>query len=204
MARRDASLHGSAPDKAPVALLLIDVINDIAFPGSEALLRPALRAARRIRTLAERARRACIPVIYVNDNFGRWQSDFREQVRHCREDGVPGAPIAEMLAPQETDYFVLKPKHSGFFSSSLDILLKYLEVDTLVLAGFATDICVLYTANDAYMRDYDLVVARDCVAAESPRANRGALKQMEQQLRARLQESGRIRFPRARRPKGRR
>jgi nicotinamidase-related amidase len=97
---------------------------------------------------------------------------------------------------------VLKPKHSGFYSSSLDILLKYLDVETLVLAGFATDICVLYTANDAYMRDYGLVIARDCVAAESPTANRAALGQMQQQLRARLQDSSRIRFPRARRSRG--
>jgi nicotinamidase-related amidase len=198
MARRNASLHGSAPDKAPIALLLIDVINAIDFPGGEDLLRPALRAARKIAKLAERARRANVPVIYVNDNFGRWQSDFREQVRHCREDGVPGAPLAELLAPRETDYFVLKPKHSGFFSSSLDILLEHLEVHTLVLTGFATDICVLYTANDAYMRDYDLVIARDCVAAESPEANRAALKQMEHHLRATLRDSSRIRFPRIR------
>jgi nicotinamidase-related amidase len=198
MARQDPSLHGSAPDKASTVLLLIDVINDLDFPGGRAYLRHALPAARKIARLADRARRAGVPVIYVNDNFGRWQSDFREQVRHCVEDGVPGAPLAELLAPHKHDYFVLKPKHSGFFASSLEILLEYLEAQTLVLTGFATDICVLYTANDAFMRDYRLIIARDCVAAETPEANRRALKQMEHHLDASLQVSAHIRFPRGR------
>jgi nicotinamidase-related amidase len=182
-----------------MVLLLIDVINALDFPGGRAYLRLALPAARRIARLAERARQARVPVVYVNDNFGRWQSDFREQVRHCLEDGVPGAPLARLLSPQKDDYFVLKPKHSGFFSSSLDILLAHLGAETLVLAGFATDICVLYTANDAFMRDYKLVVARDCVAAESKRAHEIALSQMKQHLDASLKESARIRFRRERR-----
>src|SRR6187431_755232 len=108
MARKDPTLHGSAPDTAPTVLLLIDVINDLDFPGGRAYLRFALPAVRRIARLAARARKAGVPVIYVIDNFGRWQSDFREQVRHCREDGVPGAPLAELLPPQKQDYFVLK------------------------------------------------------------------------------------------------
>jgi nicotinamidase-related amidase len=197
--KRDSTLHGSAPDKADTVLLLIDVINDLDFPGGKAYLRYVLPAARRIARLAERARRARIPVVYVNDNFGRWQSDFRELVRHCREDGVPGAPLAELLPPQSEDYFVLKPKHSGFFSSSLDILLAHLGARTLILSGFAGDICVLYTANDAFMRDYKLVIARDCVASESRIANAQALKQMEHHLDATLKASTRIRFRRPRR-----
>jgi nicotinamidase-related amidase len=195
MARRKSAPHGNAPDKSSIALLLIDVINDLDFPGGEAYLRLALPAARRIVHLAERARAAGVPVIYVNDNFGRWQSDFREQVRHCLEDGVPGAPLAELLSPKEEDYFVLKPMHSGFFSSSLDILLDHLHVKTLVLAGFAADICVLYTANDAFMRGFDLVIVRDCVASEAKSAKEAALKQMQRHLKAKIKASASIRFP---------
>jgi nicotinamidase-related amidase len=194
MDRRNSAPHGNAPDKSSTALLLIDVINDLDFPGGEAYLRFALPAARRIVPLAKRARTAGVPVIYVNDNFGRWQSDFREQVRHCLEDNVPGAPLAELLAPEENDYFVLKPMHSGFFSSSLDILLDHLHVKTLVLAGFAADICVLYTANDAFMRGFKLVIARDCVASEAKSAKEAALKQMQRQLEATIKSSTSIRF----------
>lgn len=191
------SLHGSAPDKSPVALLLIDVINDLDFPEGNKLLRYALPAARRIASLKRRAHAAGVPVIYVNDNFGRWQSDFRQQVRHCLQDGMPGSPMVRMVLPETTDYFVLKPKHSGFYSSSLDILLSHLGSETLILTGFATDICVLYTANDAYMRDFKIVVPFDCVAAETREANRAALQQMKRQLHADIRGSARVRFPHA-------
>jgi nicotinamidase-related amidase len=113
----------SAPDKSDVALLLIDVINDLDFPEGDQLLRHALPMARQIATLKRRARAEGIPVIYVNDNFGRWRSDFSAQVEHCLEDGVCGKPVAELLRPAKDDYFVLKPKHSGFFSTTLDTLL---------------------------------------------------------------------------------
>jgi nicotinamidase-related amidase len=132
------------------ALILIDVINDFDFPRAEALLRHALPAAERIATLKERARRARIPTIYANDNFGRWRSDFRRQIEHCLEEGRRGRQIVELLRPAVDDYFVLKPMHSGFFSTTLEVLLERLKVRRLVLTGFAADICVLYTANDAY------------------------------------------------------
>lgn len=190
------SLHGSAPDSSPVALLLIDVINDLSFPNGKKLLRYALPAARRIATLANRARKAHVPVIYVNDNFGRWQSDFRGQVRHCLQDGMPGSPMVSLLIPHTEDYFVLKPKHSGFYSTSLELLLTHLDVETLILTGFAADICVLYTANDAYMRDFKIVVPFDCVASETGEANRAALQQMKRHLRADIRGSARLRLAR--------
>ena len=100
--------------------------------------------AQRIRELKTRARDVDIPVIYVNDNFGQWKSDRRALIRHCLEDGVRGEEIVRLLAPDDDDYFVLKPKHSGFFSSNLDMLLDYLGAKTLILAGMAGDICVLF------------------------------------------------------------
>ena len=130
MPAKNEDLHGNAPDKADVALLLIDVINDLEFPEGDQLLQHALPMAERIAALKRRAKAAGIPAIYVNDNFGRWQSDFNAQVEHCLHDGVRGQPIAELLRPDEDDYFVLKPKHSGFFSTTLDILLDYLQVET--------------------------------------------------------------------------
>jgi len=181
---KSISPRDSAPDHSSVVLILIDVINDLDFPEGKKLLKQALPAARRIASLTKHAHRARVPVIYVNDNFGRWRSDFKSLVDHCRREGSLGAPIANLLLPAKDDYFVLKPKHSGFFSSSLDILLKQLGAETLILTGFAADICVLFTANDAYMRDYKLHVPRDCVASETIEGRDYALQQMKRFLKA--------------------
>ena len=184
VARTVSDLHGNAPDTSPVALLLIDTINDLEFDDGARLLRSALPMAKRIATLKRRAAEARIPAIYVNDNFGRWRSDFRRLVAHCLEDGVRGRPVAELLVPDENDYFVLKPKHSGFYNTTLDLLLNHLQVETLIVTGMTTDVCVLFTAADAYMRDYRLIVPRDCVAALTPALQRGALAQMQHALKA--------------------
>jgi nicotinamidase-related amidase len=142
--------------------------------------------------LADRFRNEGLPVIYVNDNFGRWESDWRKVIRHCTAPGVPGRRLSATLCPRAGDYFVLKPKHSGFFSTTLDVLLRHLGVRTLVLTGVATDICVLATAQDAYMRDYHLFVPQDCVAAESPAAHRFALDHIKTLFKADLRPSARI------------
>lgn len=171
---------------ANTALLLIDVINDMAFDGSSKLLRNALPAAKKIARLRDRMRSAEVPVIYVNDNFGQWQSDFNQQIQRCLGPDCPSREVTGLLAPAPADYFVLKPKHSGFFSTSLELLLRYLSIDTLILTGFATDICVLYTANDAYMRDYSLIVPSDCVASETDALKQAALKHIRHRLKARV------------------
>jgi nicotinamidase-related amidase len=189
MASRSADLHGNAPDKADIALLLIDVINDLEFPGGDHLLRNAEPMARRIVEVKRRAKAAGIPAVYVNDNFGRWRSNFNTQVEHCLKDGIRGKPIAELLVPGDDDYFVLKPKHSGFFSTTLDILLKYLGVKAVILTGIAGNNCVLFTANDAYMRDLALFVPSDCVASITEEENRNALDQMAKVLKADIRPS---------------
>jgi nicotinamidase-related amidase len=181
-----------AAAKSKVALLLIDVINDMEFPLGDALLRRAAEPARRIAALKRRAHALGVPVIYVNDNFGCWQSDFAKIVRHCLDDGVRGASIARLLLPGEGDYFVLKPKHSGFFSTPLELLLKDLGAETLILTGFATNLCVLYTANDAYMHDFHIYVPRDCTAAERPDVYKHALDHMEHCLKADVRTASRI------------
>jgi nicotinamidase-related amidase len=184
MTRQNEDLHGNAPDTSAVALLLIDVINDLEFDGGEKLLPPAQRMAQNLAELKRQAKRLGIPVIYVNDNFGKWRSDFQHLLRHCLEDGVRGQMVAKLLKPDADDYFVLKPKHSGFFSTTLDILLRYLQAETLIITGLATDICVIFTANDAYMRDFKILVPADCVAAEDAAESQRALQLMQRVLKA--------------------
>jgi len=186
------NLHGNVPDHSCVALLLIDVINDLEFPEGKKLLPRALLMAKRLVRLKKRVKRAGIPVVYVNDNFGKWRSDFRKQVVHCLEDETYGAPLVQLLVPEEDDYFVLKPKHSGFFSTTLDTLLHYLEVKTLILTGLTGDNCVLFTAHDAYLRDYHLLVPSDCVASIDPTENHYALRQMQRLLKADIRASPKL------------
>ena len=194
MPAKNSDLHGNVPDQCSVALILIDVINDMEFESGEALLENALPAAKKLSQLARQARNAGVPVIYVNDNFGKWRSDFRQQLGHVLEDGVRGEPIAKLLRPAEEDYFVLKAKHSGFYHTQLDLLIDYLQVRTIVLAGFATDICVLFTASDAYMRDLDMIVPPDCSAATSIENHERALEHMSRVLKVKLTPAADVDF----------
>jgi nicotinamidase-related amidase len=189
MSKKSPDLHGNAPDKSTVALLLIDVINDLEFEGGEVLAQYALPAAKKIAALKQRAQLIGIPAIYVNDNFGKWRSDFKKLVAHVIDDQTRGRPIAELVRPQAEDYFVLKPKHSGFFSTSLDLLLKHLGAETLILVGWASDICILFTASDAHMREYDLIIPGDCVASEDPEENKHVLKLMQRVQEANISPS---------------
>jgi nicotinamidase-related amidase len=187
-------LHGNVPDSSAVALILIDMINDFEFEGSEEMFSNALAIAQPIAKLKKKAQAAGIPVIYVNDNFGKWQSDFRKLVDHCLRDNVKGEPIAKSLRPDEQDYFVLKPKHSAFYATSFEVLLRYLEAKTLILTGIAGNICVLFTANDGYMRDFDLVIPKDCIASENQADNDHAIAYMSKILKADTRLSSEIVF----------
>jgi nicotinamidase-related amidase len=178
------TLHGSAPDSHPVALLLVDVINPMDFPEADRLLRHAVPAADRIAELKRQARQARVPVVYANDNFGRWRSDLSAVVEQCLQPGAKGRAVTERLRPGPDDYFVLKPKRSAFFSTTMDTLLRYLGTRTLVIGGFAADICVLFTANDAYMRDLRIVVPADGVASNEAADRDAALALMRRVLKA--------------------
>src|SRR4051794_39328912 len=171
MPPRHQNLEGNVPESSRVALLLVDVINDMDFAGSEALVRQAIPMAKRLAALKERARALRIPAIYINDNFGKWRSDFRRLVEHCVSDDVPGREVATILRPTDDDYFVLKPKHSAFYATTLDLLLKYLSADSVILTGIAGNICILFSANDAYMRDLRLYVPNDCTVSNTPEEN---------------------------------
>jgi|SRR5215203_1750749 len=192
MVAKNEDLHGSAPDKSETALLLIDVINDLDFPEADQMLADARAMAKNIRRLKERARKAAVPVIYVNDNFGKWQSDWRRTVEHCSSGKVRGRDLVRLLKPAKDDYFVLKPKHSGFFSTTLETLLRYLDSKRLILTGIAGNFCVLFTANDAYMRDYELLIPEDCCVSNTPQENREALALMRKFLKADTRPSDEI------------
>jgi nicotinamidase-related amidase len=187
-------LHGSKPRRSRVALLLVDVINAMDFPEGKALARLAAPAAKRIAALKERAKAAGVPVIYANDNYGQWHSDFRATLESAIAPDMPGREISLMLAPEADDYFVLKPKHSAFYGSPLEILLSELGSERVVLAGFAGDICVQFTAQDAFLRDIEIVVPSDCTASETVAANREALAYMREALRVTVVPSAKIDF----------
>lgn len=185
---------GAAPDRSHIAILLIDVINDLDFPEAPQMLPSIKPLANSISDLLVRARTARIPIVYVNDNFGRWRSDFRAQVEYCMREESLGRELVEQLQPHDEDYFVLKPKHSGFYSTTLDTLLKLFGADTLVLCGIAANICVLFTANDAYMRDYHIIVPQDCIASNSKEITQHAIAQMRDVLKADTRASTQLRF----------
>jgi nicotinamidase-related amidase len=180
------------------ALLLIDVINDLAFEGSEMLVEQAEVMATRLATLKRRAAAAGVPAIYINDNFGQWRSDFRQTVAHCTARSSPGRIVSQRLRPTAEDYFVLKPKHSGFFDTTLDTLLDTLRIRRVILTGMAGNICVLFTANDAYMRELKLVAPSDCIVSNTAADNDYALRQIETVLKGRLTPSTELTFRKAR------
>lgn len=184
METQSDDLHGNAPDCSPVVLLLIDLINDLEFPNGADFLKPTMDVAKRVAALKEKAKKLGIAVVYANDNFGRWRSDFRELIDHCLQDDVRGRPLVELLHPDPKDYFVLKPKNSAFFATTLDTLLTYLGTKTLILTGISADSCVLFTANDAYLRDYNLVIPNDCVTSANPTHTRQTLTYLRRVLKA--------------------
>ena len=194
---RVRSHHQTKSVAVPVggtALLLIDVINDMAFEGSEALVAQAEPMAGRLATLKRRATAAGVPALYINDNFGQWRSDFRQTIAHCTKSTSPGRSVSLRLRPTAHDYFVLKPKHSGFYHTTLDTLLRALRIRRVILTGIAGNICVLFTANDAYMRELEIYAPSDCIVSNTPTENHHALQQIETVLKGNLALSTRLTF----------
>ena len=193
--RKRARTDGTvAVPVSATALLLIDVINDLAFAGSEDLVAQAEQMATRLAMLKKRTTAAGIPTIYINDNFGQWRSDFRQTVTHCTSRRSPGRRVSRRLKPNARDYFVLKPKQSGFFVTTLDTLLGTLRIRRLILTGIAGNICVLFTANDAYMRDFEIFAPADCIVSNTAADNDHALRQIATIMKGNVAVSTRLRF----------
>jgi nicotinamidase-related amidase len=171
------SLHAaSRARKAPVsALLLIDLINTWGIADGARLMRRTHAGLAPIARLRAHAGRAGVPVVYVNDNFGQWRSDFKQVVAAARAAHGVAADIVAALAPGSDDYFVLKPRHSGFYATPLHLLLGTLGVRRLVLSGVAGDQCVLATAGDALVRGYEVVVPRDAIVCATTARTRAVL-----------------------------
>ena len=201
---RSAASPGVLADESAAghtALLIIDMISCWDFPDAEKLLVRAARIARPIAALKARCRKAGVPVIYANDNRGRWRSDFRALVDQALAQGGAGAAIANALNPDADDYFLLKPKQSAFFGTPLELLLQHLDADRLILTGVASDQCVLVTASEAGMRDLSVVVPRDCVASQSASRNDIVLRQLKEFLKLPITSGARIRLADPRSPR---
>lgn len=172
------------------ALLLVDFMNPLDFDGAEDMAPHAVKAARQAARLRERMRAERAPIIYANDNFGRWESDFAAVVAECERRGGASATMAKLLAPQPGDRSILKPRHSAFFGTPLEFLLDELRVSRLVLAGLAADSCIMFTAHDAYLRKYELWIPGDCVASEHDAWRRDALAYMARVMKANVDPVG--------------
>ncbi|MFC7783035.1 MULTISPECIES: cysteine hydrolase family protein [unclassified Rossellomorea] len=174
------------------ALLIIDMINTFDFHGGEKLYENTLEIVDNIRGLKRKAKDSGIPVIYVNDNYGLWQDNMNDIIEHCKMK--KGETVIDRLHPDTDDYFIIKPKHSCFFGTQLDILLHQLDVEHLILTGIAGDICVLYTANDAYMREYEISIPKDCMASETDEDNESAIRIIKKTIDADMTLSEQMTF----------
>ena len=170
--------------RATTVLLLVDFLNFMNFDLARALAPHALRAAKRARALKQRLARAKVPAIYANDNFGLWESDIHAIVDSCIERGGASRALAELIAPEPGDRSVLKPRHSAFFGTPLEFLLKDLGTKRVVITGLTTDSCIMFTAHDAYVRGFRIWVPSDCVGAAKPEFTRNSLAHMKRVLKA--------------------
>jgi len=115
----------------------------------------------------------------VNDNFGQWRSNASKLLEYCLRPEALGRQFVELLRPDEEDYLVLKPMHSAFYQSPLDVLLRHLGASSLILGGLATNSCIVCTAHDANMRDFRLFVPLDCSAARTRREHQQAIEHIK-------------------------
>jgi nicotinamidase-related amidase len=162
--------------KTSAALLLIDVINHFEFPDGASILRRAAAIGGNLCRLKKRVHAAGIPIIYVNDNFGQWRSDANKLLAHCVRPEARGRDFVTNIKPEADDYFVLKPMHSAFYQTPLDVLLRQLGASSVILAGLTTNSCILCSAHDANMRDYKIIVPPDCCAARTAREHDQAIE----------------------------
>jgi nicotinamidase-related amidase len=169
-------------ERAPSALVVIDMINPYDFPDADAVARHAPPVVENIAQLLDRARADGVQVIYVNDNYGDWNSSHEELVSNACKGGRP--ELVEPITPKEGDAFVIKARHSIFFSTPLEYLLATQGIGRIVLTGQVTEQCVLYSALDAYVRNFRVAVVRDAVAHIDEGLADAALEMMERNMGA--------------------
>ncbi|MCY1223729.1 Peroxyureidoacrylate/ureidoacrylate amidohydrolase RutB [compost metagenome] len=184
-------------------LLIVDMIGAWDFPDADKLLPAALAVAPRIAALRRRCKARGVPVIYANDNRGRWRSDFAAQVELSMGNDAAGARITAQLLPEADDYFVLKPQQSAFVATPLAQLLGVLGIRRLIVTGVASDQCVLSTATDARMHQLEVLLPRDCIGTQTARRQAIFLAQCELAFDIATTPGSRIRLPAAKGAKGR-
>jgi ureidoacrylate peracid hydrolase len=164
-------------DPKSTALIVVDMVNDfckpggaMVLPGYEALVPPQ-------RKVIAAARQAGCPVLFVVDTHRRnvrQDREFLKRTAHCIE-GTWGAQVIGDLDPRPDDVYVVKRRYSAFFNTDLDLTLRDLRIDTVVVFGVVTNICVRSTVHDAFFLGYQVVVPEDCVAATGPREQASSL-----------------------------
>lgn len=181
------------PSPVPAALLIIDVLTTFRFPDGDEILHNALAVRDSLVRLKSRARSAGMPVLYVNDNYGDWRSEKEVLLGRCLE--AKGADFVRPLLPDSEDYFVLKPMHSAFYMTPLEVLLQQLQIETLILTGLTSNSCITVTAHDANMRGFDLYIPEDCSCARTRIEHRQALMQLTATTGANISRSTSFRLP---------
>jgi nicotinamidase-related amidase len=156
------------------ALIVTDMLNAYDHPDAEPLMRSVEATLPAIQDLLARDDQL---VIYVNDNYGLWTSNRDELVERAL-DG-PHGDLVRPIAPEPDALFVVKARHSIFYQTPLEYLLRQEEVDRIVLTGQVTEQCILYSALDAYIRHFEVTVPRDAVAHIHEDLADAALRMME-------------------------
>lgn len=190
--KSQSSLNGNAPARSDAVLILVDVINDLDFPNNRELVHNSWQLAKAIARLKLRCKRAGIPAVYVNDNYGKWRSDFSAVLKHSLRKDSPGREMVRLLAPEPDDYIILKPKHSAFYATPLETMLTYIGAHNTIVAGLTTNACVLLTVAELYVREHTLFVPQDCVRALNRTDHQKALQLMKDSYGANTTLSSRI------------
>jgi nicotinamidase-related amidase len=164
------------------ALLVVDMLNTYEHEDADRLAASVRQAVPQIERLIRRAREDDVALVYVNDNYGDWNSSSSELARRAVEGRYP--ELVEPLLPREDDAFVIKARHSVFYSTPLEYLLQSMDVGRIVLAGQATEQCILYSALDGYVRHFSVAVPRDGVAHIYEHLAQAALEMMERNMHA--------------------
>jgi nicotinamidase-related amidase len=166
-----------------VAVLVIDMLNTYEHEDADALVPNVADIIDPLAGLITTARdRDDVDLIYVNDNYGDFTADFDDIVDAALHGRRPD--LVEPLAPEEGCQRLLKVRHSAFYASSLDYLLRRLEARRLILTGQVTEQCILYTALDAYVRHFEIAVPPDTVAHIDPQLSDAALTMMHKNMHA--------------------
>jgi len=166
-------------------LLIVDILDDFGHDDGDALLASLRERARCVDATLAAARRAGVPLVYANDHHGVWDGDRRRLVAMAL-DG-PGGALIEPLAPDADDRFVVKPRYSGFDHTPLELILRELEVERILLAGAATEGCVVQTAIDGRELGFKITVLADACASPHERLEQVALTYLEEVVGAQVE-----------------